>query len=215
MNRFATKALSASAAVATLSVMAVAVIQPAHAITVTRSNAPATPSAVYKYTTQTLNFSDLPVGSFISQTYFPGTDDEATLSTANGNVFVDSDNGNTLLLLGFNSNTTLEFSFANPLVYFGVRMLNPDLPGSIRFFGTGGEQIGSAISFASVVGDGNYFNFNAPLISERFTRVAITGSLVALDDVAYRVPTPALLPGLVGMGAAALRKRKQEEEEAL
>jgi len=27
-----------------------------------------------------------------------------------------------------------------------------------------------------------------------------------------RVPTPALIPGLIGLGVAALRKKKQEEE---
>jgi len=32
---------------------------------------------------------------------------------------------------------------------------------------------------------------------------------------ASEVPTPALLPGLVGMGVAALRKRKSEEEETV
>ncbi|WP_448600776.1 PTPA-CTERM sorting domain-containing protein [Thermoleptolyngbya sp.] len=32
---------------------------------------------------------------------------------------------------------------------------------------------------------------------------------------AEAVPTPALLPGLLAMGAAALRKRGDEEEETL
>jgi hypothetical protein len=34
--------------------------------------------------------------------------------------------------------------------------------------------------------------------------------LITITNVPTQVPTPALLPGLIGMGAAALRKRKQE-----
>ncbi|PZO21129.1 MAG: hypothetical protein DCF25_05645 [Leptolyngbya foveolarum] len=42
------------------------------------------------------------------------------------------------------------------------------------------------------------------------------GSTFSADITAgEEVPTPALLPGLVGMGVAALRKRKSEEEEAV
>lgn len=43
-----------------------------------------------------------------------------------------------------------------------------------------------------------------------------SGSTFSADITAgEEIPTPALLPGLVGMGVAALRKRKSEEEETV
>lgn len=35
----------------------------------------------------------------------------------------------------------------------------------------------------------------------------------AAQEVPAQIPTPALIPGLLGLGAAALRKKKQEEGE--
>ena len=58
-----------------------------------------------------------------------------------------------------------------------------------------------------------YLNFYASKVSERFTSLKITSTGGVVDNVAYRVPTPALLPGLIGMGVAAFRKRKSEESD--
>lgn len=51
-----------------------------------------------------------------------------------------------------------------------------------------------------------------------FIAVNTTGGGNTRDNVDFSietVPTPALLPGLVGMGVAAFRKRKSEEEETV
>ena len=62
------------------------------------------------------------------------------------------------------------------------------------FFGLiGGDSFNSFTWFdGSETGNGNDFNFK-------------------VDDLTASVPTPALLPGLIGMGVAAIRKRKQED----
>lgn len=49
-----------------------------------------------------------------------------------------------------------------------------------------------------------------------FNKVVLTnsgGNYFEVDNVAYQVPTPALLPGLIGLGVAALRKRKQQAKQ--
>ncbi|MFQ3615120.1 MAG: PTPA-CTERM sorting domain-containing protein [Cyanobacteriota bacterium] len=65
------------------------------------------------------------------------------------------------------------------------------------------------------------FNFNGQTIGAGFLQASVSGSGANAAST-YQVtlstqpiPTPALLPGLLAMGAAALRKRKDEEEEAL
>jgi hypothetical protein len=69
------------------------------------------------------------------------------------------------------------------------------LPGSDRYrftgtFGDGTQGIGELAQLVSVSGSPNVFGYAATFTA---------------------VPTPALLPGLVGMGLAALRRRKAEE----
>jgi hypothetical protein len=58
-------------------------------------------------------------------------------------------------------------------------------------------------------GQSNSFIVTAQSDFGKFTNVSINSSVPA------PVPTPALLPGLVGMGIAALRKRKSEELESV
>ena len=58
-----------------------------------------------------------------------------------------------------------------------------------------------------------YLNFYESDVSKRFTSLKIESKGSFVDNVAYRVPTPALLPGLIGMGLAAWRKRKGESVE--
>ena len=64
--------------------------------------------------------------------------------------------------------------------------------------------------------DGTYFvNFVADNEDDWFDKVVFTSTQAAfeIDDIRYtEIPTPALLPGLVGMGVAAFRKRKQVGE---
>jgi uncharacterized protein involved in outer membrane biogenesis len=65
------------------------------------------------------------------------------------------------------------------------------------------------------------FNFGGQTIAGGFLQASVSGTganaastyQVTLSTVP--IPTPALLPGLLAMGAAALRKRGNEEEETL
>jgi hypothetical protein len=77
---------------------------------------------------------------------------------------------------------------------------------------TGAEINAAALPWASKAQD-FYLNFYESNVARRFTSLEIVSTGSVVDNVAYRVPTPALLPGLVGMGLAAWRKRKGEEAE--
>lgn len=127
----------------------------------------------------------------------------------------DKINGGVLELRG-NASPSVTFQFSDYLAYFSIQFLN---------FGSSPNPVielfrdnASVAAFTSaqllgLTGSGNYFNFSENAVSSRFNRVVIAGTNVTVDNAAYRVPTPALLPGLVGMGVAALRKRKAEAEQ--
>ncbi|WOB43556.1 PTPA-CTERM sorting domain-containing protein [Thermoleptolyngbya oregonensis NK1-22] len=97
----------------------------------------------------------------------------------------------------------------------------PDANMDIVFNLVGGGTFSTTLStLLTLSGPGNYFSFVAgvgdPTIeSVTFTR---TSGYINIDNVAYRiVPTPALLPGIIGMGIAAIKKRRDgalEETEA-
>jgi hypothetical protein len=58
-----------------------------------------------------------------------------------------------------------------------------------------------------------YINFVSDNAGEYFNRIVLTSSQAAFesDNHAFRaIPTPALLPGLVGMGVSFWRKRRQQ-----
>lgn len=65
------------------------------------------------------------------------------------------------------------------------------------------------------------FNFNGQTIAGGFLQASVSGtganaaSTYQITLSTTPVPTPALLPGLLAMGAAALRKRKDEAEEVV
>jgi hypothetical protein len=91
---------------------------------------------------------------------------------------------------------------------FGVRNTSPAVTGSTLFFGS--RELNGATFRAGLS--------NSP------SSVTIGNSGVTTQDIALTftrisdptpIPTPALLPGLVGMGIAALRKRKAEQKEAV
>ncbi|GAB4138113.1 MAG: hypothetical protein Fur0046_12590 [Cyanobacteria bacterium J069] len=86
---------------------------------------------------------------------------------------------------------------------------------NIVFSLVGGGSYSQTLSdLLGLSGPGNYFSFVAgagdPTIeSVTFSRLS---GRIGIDDVAYRVvPTPALLPGIIGMGIAALKKRRDSE----
>ncbi len=211
--------LSALAAVSTLGV---AIAQPAEALTVTRTNNPDLTSLA-GYIPKEIKFNT-PGTTQLPQTFFSGTDDQVIITnTGSGNSSIS---GGTLNLSSSNASPrpAVTFTFSKLLPYFGVRFVNnnfgdTDANDTVITFFNGADSVGSFtrqfltnLSFTGN-GTGDYYNFNQNVVSQRFDSVVIAGKNVVLDDVAYRVPTPALLPGLVGMGVAALRKRKAEEEQ--
>jgi len=90
--------------------------------------------------------------------------------------------------------------------YIDVFLKGPGTPK--RFFG-------DYIKGKASSGDGEqfYLNFYEPDVTHKISAIQIFSTGGNIDNVAYRVPTPALLPGLIGMGLAAWRKRKGEEAE--
>ncbi len=107
-------------------------------------------------------------------------------------------------LTGMNNNVSFDLSVFNL-----ERVINPitnttafeaDIAGIFRpsrLDGTGGFTAQGGLSFKPGV-------------------TSPTGSTFSADITAgEEIPTPALLPGLVGMGVAALRKRKSGEEETV
>lgn len=207
------KAFSLSALVV-VSTMGVAIAQPAEAITVTRTNDPVYSNPV-GYTTREIGFDN---DASLPKTFTFDTDSVTITDSGTGSPSI----GNGVLSLGNSATPSITFQFSDYLAYFGVRFANfgnTTATDTVITFFNGAENVGSftrqtltGLPFTVNAND-NYFNFNKEIVSERFDKVVIGGSRVVLDDVAYRVPTPALLPGLVGIGVAALRKRKAEEEQ--
>jgi hypothetical protein len=69
----------------------------------------------------------------------------------------------------------------------------------------------------SLTGPGDYFNFASDSEGDFFDQVSFTrlSGRLEIDSVAFRaVPTPALLPGIIGIGIAALKKRRDGGLEA-
>lgn len=122
-----------------------------------------------------------------------------------------------------------EFIFSQKLNYFGLLWGSINRGNVISFYD--GNNFIQSFSGTNLFGKGTpaitggstrFINFFVDEVSENnydfFDRVVISGGgddPFQLDNVAYEViPTPALLPGLIGLGMAALRKRKQEESSA-
>lgn len=80
-----------------------------------------------------------------------------------------------------------------------------------------GNQGSNNTFFVNFIADNEADYFDSVTFRSDFGSVDNPQAAFEIDDIRYtEVPTPALLPGLVGMGVAALRKRKQvgEAQEA-
>jgi hypothetical protein len=84
-----------------------------------------------------------------------------------------------------------------------------------------GTQVLTALGVVVPLGTNNqtslltnrYINFDSEGASQYFDRIRLTSTQAAFesDNHAFRaVPTPALLPGLVGIGVSLWRKRRQQ-----
>lgn len=129
--------------------------------------------------------------------------------------------------------TNATFSFNKPLNYFGLLWGSIDAENTIQFFNSAsttpvssytGSSLASLLGFPLLpfsanlgAGGTKYIEFALADIGADVDKVVLsTGfSPFEVDNVAYQsIPTPALLPGLIGMGVAALRKRKTRAIES-
>ena len=124
LSLFKVCSLSAAAA---LSLVSVAITQPAEAISFTRSANPVYTDP-FGYTTQFFNFDAVATGNYSGTV--PGTPSGLTIAnsgTGNLNVYTVS-GSDRAIQTGNSSSPGLRFTFTDPLAYFGVRLLNPALP---------------------------------------------------------------------------------------
>lgn len=150
------------------------------------------------------------------------------------NISTDPITESVVSLLGFRSNP--QIASASSTGDFGVTVLNDSISAfggadvNVCFKeggnrnncdgGKGGVDLGQSASFRTTL------NFNQDISAGLFLdefgvryqgiEGEINGRLVSdfSGTGVGQVPTPALLPGLLGMGLAALRNKKKQEEEA-
>ena len=147
-------------------------------------------------------------------------------ANGDGTLGNDVDNTDYLSTGGTNQSTPVTFQFKYPIIStFGFLWGSIDNYNSISFFKQGkfltsftGDQIFSSANGDQSVKGTHFVNFKGNSMvpeDDYFDKVVLASGQAAfeIDDVRYtEVPTPALLPGLVGIGVAALRKRKQAGE---
>jgi len=155
-------------------------------------------------------------GSLVPNTFVgPGFGNLAFLAT-------DRPQGSTGRYLAvFASNAT--FTFSQALASFGLLWGSIDDVNVIDFIGSGGTRTFTGTQIAGLAGFDigltptnqrtRYVNFSLGDIGAGVTRVVLRNTdgarVFEVDNVSYKaIPTPALLPGLIGFGIAALRKRK-------
>jgi len=107
--------------------------------------------------------------------------------------------------------------------YFGMFVGSLDTYNTIEFLKAGVSKAifgGAALPPTNPNGNksvGVYYNFFGDSNSDLFDTVKLSSTSPAfeVDNIATRtaIPTPALLPGLIGMGVAAWRKRRGESAE--
>ncbi len=112
------------------------------------------------------------------------------------------------------------FAFANPIQAFGAYITglgSASVGQALLLFNDGSAQtFNLSTAIGSSDGGVGFFGFTDAgkfISSVTFKSGTGTGEDVyGIDDVRYvtAVPTPALLPGLVGIGLAAMRKRKNQ-----
>lgn len=101
-------------------------------------------------------------------------------------------------------------------------MLNNTPVGSLFSQGTGGSHDVDYLVISGDLVNGAYSNFS-PFNLTGNALLSWTGTQPKNSHLAFQikvgtgtpVPTPALLPGLIGMGVAAMRKKRSEEQETI
>ncbi len=233
MNPFSFKAGAAIAATVALSAVAVVIPQTAQAFLITRSesmpsniNAPLAAPTV-------INFNGLtnPIpGSATS--IGPGSTNDglnggAKIQLASGSA----DYFDNQLRIGQNleqnspRNGEVRFGFDHPkgMGYLGFSLVarpNNSSQALITFLRQGQVIRSFGVdTLLSKAGSGNYFSFFVTKDSDIFDQVRFidnsqgNNQALIIDNLAYQaIPTPALLPGLLALGAGLARKKKAQAE---
>jgi len=229
-NLNAAKALLGAAVVAGA---VTAISQPASAITVntggtTVTNEGQVSNLTGDPTLTTLNFNNDTLGARAGG----GSIVSGNFTIANGDLAdryaaPPGDTSKYLTIGSFTQPDFATFDLGGDKGYFGLFVGSLDTFNSIEFFRNGvsklvldGVEIAKRTG-VSANGDkkvGVYYNFFGENNSDVFDKVKLgsTGIAFEVDNIAYRkaIPTPALLPGLIGMGVAAWRKRKGEAAQS-
>lgn len=115
--------------------------------------------------------------------------------------------------------TTWDFPFAINAFSFDIQGSNSGL--AIKGLFDGSDQGSKTVVFDTVGDPNSGYKFFGLIGDSTFNSFTFFDSTITtkpnpndfnfkVDDLTAAVPTPALLPGLIGMGVAAIRKRKQE-----
>jgi hypothetical protein len=205
MQLIAKSFLPVTLAIATVSTATIVAVAPANALTVYRTSGGFPQTTGFSAGATVIDFNNLPSGPITSATFgdvnFAGSNTSAT------------NRPNRKIQIG--TNGTAEFTFSDYLPYFGVRWTSLSNTDSIALYR--GDSVVRSVTgqdLRSLSGGGTYFNFFELDPTERFNRVVLASvdSPSLIDNVAYRVPTPALLPGLLSLGLATWRKRQQAQQ---
>ena len=163
-----------------------------------------------------IDFGSLSTGSFTS---FDFGDVEAT--TVAGEAAIRS--ANRVLRVGGNGNSNggrVDFVFDNPQRFLGFDWRNPNADETVQFYSANGALLSTFNAASLRITAQRYVGFISDSSTDSWTRVAFLDPSQGspnfnIDNLGYsEVPTPALLPGLIGIGAAALRKRRRQDEGA-
>lgn len=236
------RALSTVAATAALTIVALIQTESAHAFLIKRTAGPLPPAGVNPSLAAPTVIDFTGLSGDVPTTATPigpgetsdGLNGGAKIQNISGSATYEFD----LLKVGKNGGDTprtgvVSFTFDDPrgMGYFGFlldRIPNDAARGTISFFTKGGlaeftmaQLLGNTAPNGNViVGDGNYFSFFVTDDDEIFDEVRFADlsfsqgrGFLQVGNVAYQaIPTPALLPGLVGLAFGAIRKRKVEAE---
>jgi hypothetical protein len=231
MNVLSKRTLSVAAATAALTVVALVQSQAAQAFLITRSAGPNVPANVNPSLSPptVIDFNALNgvVPTTPTSISPGGPNGGATLERSGsadyGSLFFPT-NG---LRVGGGGSGQVSFKFDDPrgMGYFGLffsRVTTPLANLSVSF--RSGGSLSPIRTFTGTelfaTGSGNYFNFFVTNNNEIFDEVlladassSLLGGSFIVDNVAYQaIPTPALLPGLLGLAFGVVRKRKAEAE---
>jgi hypothetical protein len=201
--------------------------QSAQAFLITRTNSP-TPGTLAPLALPTV----IDFNSFSNNSSVLTTSTLIAPDTGNGQAFIQLISGaakyqGNQLNIGTSGNNSpggiVSFTFdgTKGQGYFGLQWQNPTVDEVISFY-SGNSLIqsftGTQVADQAIGNGGNYYNFIVTNNSEIFNRVDLAqvnppnGNDFQVDNVAYQqIPTPALLPGIMGIGAGIWKKRRKQE----